>query len=666
MAGLDTTLRRREFLAALGSVGLAATASPLDRQGPGDEDEPAGTAVHRIDGSPVLFQFGRPVPSVDTWDGNGPSRDHRSLDGEWRFHFDPQNRGLDAGWQAPAFDDSGWRTVPVPEPWDLYDTPEFWSYDGTYGVGTAFRDGYAWYRTRFDAPESWARMTTQLGFLGANVTADVYLNGVHLGTHQGADVPFVLDAERALRPGAENVLAVRCHRRRWWSSYTASVPVPVSDATDVPPNPVDYWPYAGLVRGVYLEATPRVSVRKLLVDAREGELAVDAVLVNHREEAVTTTLRLDPGDGTGGEVVTRDVTIAPGDVRVPTLTASIPDADAWTLDSPTTYEARATLDGGTETDSLATTYGVRTVATAGSRLRVNGDPVFLKATNWHEEDPPRARSLIDGGYKRVLDRAADLGVNMLRNSHYTRHPAFYETADERGVHVVDEAQNVWLRPSQQWVQLRDYGLSRALVAAMVWHQHNHPSVALWSLQNESTANDWVYAEWIRDLREAARTLDRQARPITWAAAHPDDPAYEFADVLGLNEYFGFFYGENDDLGPALDALHERHPQKPILVTENGTWSAPELRGPPSNAASEAGTPEWQAAALRSHWQQVTDVERVDYMAGYTFWVLRDYKQRNNYNRFEYNGVSTMGLRSLDGETATLAYDTYRDAVNPRE
>lgn len=50
------------------------------------------------------------------------------------------------------------------------------------------------------------------------------------------------------------------------------------------------------------------------------------------------------------------------------------------------------------------------------------------------------------------------------------------------------------------------------------------------------------------------------------------------------------------------------------------------------------------------------------MVGYTFWLLRDYKQRLNYNH-RYNGISTMGLISFDGQKK-LVYYTFRDAANP--
>ena len=166
--------------------------------------------------------------------------------------------------------------------------------------------------------------------------------------------------------------------------------------------------------------------------------------------------------------------------------------------------------------------------------------------------------------------------------------------------------------------------------------------------------------------EVATTLDRQERPVTWGARSPDDPNFDLADVVGFNEYFGYFRGSDDDLGRHLDDLHATYPEAPLLVTENGTWSAPELRGGSENLGREPGTPEWQAAKFRTHWVQVADEARLPFVAGYTYWTLRDYKERNGYNQDSYNGISTMGLLSIDGENETLAYKTFKSLSNPLE
>lgn len=687
------SVRRRELLASAGFAATALSAgclgglgglrdggsssgglAPLVADGTGGRwaahpddltAEPMDTQVRTIDDTPVLYQYGSPVPGFDTWDGNHERRGYRSLDGTWRFRFDPEDRGLGDGWHVPSYDESDWREVPVPLPWDLYDTPGFGTYDGDrYGEGTAFRNGFAWYRRRFDVPESWDGRVVRVNFLGAHYMAWVFVNDRFVGQHEGGHTPFALDVGDALRPGEENVLAVRVFRRPWWREDTPT-PLPIVQASDVPGRPVDYWPYGGLTRSVYLEASAPVFVSKLLVDGREGSLSVRAVVENRGAESASRRLAVDPGGGTTAEPRTARVEVSPGEVAVPEIEFDLPTAATWSPGAPNVHRLTAELSGGGGPgDGLSTRYGLRSLSTDGSRLTLNGEPVFLKGVNWHEETSDRGRSLEPEDYDDLVERLDDLGANFLRNSHYNRHPRLYEAADEAGVLVLDEAENVWLDGTQQWTQLNDYGLSRALVAATVWNQHNHPAVGLWSLHNECEHHAPDYPPWLADLHSVATTLDRQARPVTWAAKSPDDPAFDLADVVGFNEYYGYFRGRDDDLGRRLDGLHRRFPDRPLLVTENGTWSAPELRGGPENSPSSAGTPEWQAAKFRAHWEQATAEERLPFVAGYTYWNLRDYKERNGYNEENHNAISTMGLLPFGSGEETVAYDAFRGASNP--
>jgi beta-glucuronidase len=627
--------------------------------GPGRE--PAGTAVRLVDGFPVLCQYGAPVPSFDVHADRPAEREYLDLDGRWRFRFDPDGAGVRQGWMSPGFDDRDWQPAEVPLPWDLYDQAGFGGYDGSrYGTGTAFRDGFAWYRTRFQVPVTWPGRFVKVCFLAVSYAARVYLNGVLAGEHEGGHTPFALDVSALLRPDAGNVLAVQVYRGPWYRGSTGGAAV--SRRTALPHKPVDYWPYAGITRTVFLEATAQVTASKLITAAEPGRLVVAAVIYHHGTEPARARLVLDPGAGTGGTPVGMAAGVPPGQVRVIRAALPLPAALPWSPASPRLYRLTARLEAtGTRSnvrtaDGLAVRYGLRRVEVAGGRLRLNGEPVFLKGLNWHEETPGRGRAMRREDYGEILGIAADVGANFLRNCGYTRHPAFYDAADERGVLVCDEPDNFWVETRQQRIQCR-YGLSAALVAAMVWNQINHPSVVLWSLHNESqTADRAVYRRWISQLRATATGLDPQHRPITWASATSWDPAFDLADVIGFNEYFGYFYGHDADLGRTLDAVHRQYPASPILITENGSYADPGRHG----STAETGTEEWQADKLRQHWRQAAD--RAAIMAGYTYWLLRDYKQRMSYNH-HLNGISAMGLMTFDGRPRA-AYATFRSCRNP--
>lgn len=215
---------------------------------------------------------------------------------------------------------------------------------------------------------------------------------------------------------------------------------------------------------------------------------------------------------------------------------------------------------------------------------------------------------------------------------------------------------MWLNTAEQKLQTNGYGLSAAMAVTTAWDQHNHPSVALWGLQNESDIDDGdapIYRAWLSQMKDAIRSVDLHHRPVTWASSTSDDPAFDLADIIGFNEYFGYFYGDSTDLGPTLEDVHSRYPDVPILITENGSWSIAGTHG----SADKEGTEEWQAEYHEDHWAQV--IEHRDFMAGYCAWVLKDYKERDGYNQ-DLNGVSTMGLLGFDGTTKKAAYAAFRD------
>jgi len=645
------------------AVAGSAVVSPT----PHGQREPAGTRIVQVSGTGVLMQYGEVVPAFDGWSRHEPTRHYLDLQGDWDFRFDPEDEGLSRGWHQPGNRASGWDSIAVPSSWDLKDTPGFGGYDGSaFGTGTAFADGFAWYRKVIRVPGSWANRHVRLHFLAVNYRADVWVNGRFAGAHEGGHTPFALPVGPLLVPGQQALIAVRVHRLASFTDYTTGTGA-VDDRLAVPWKPVDYWPYAGITRSVWIEAAPQVTIAKLLVATADGRLDARVVVQNHGWRAFTGQVVVNSGVGGTAAVASAELSVEAGGISVCRLDLDISGAATWSTVSPELLVATATLrasDGSAKrplVDQLTTTYGVRSVSTEGSALQVNGERVFLKGLNWHEESAERGRSMSVADYERELGHALATDANFLRNCVYTRHPYVYDWADRHGVLVMDDTDNMWMNTDQERIQTETYGLSRMLAATMAWHQHNRPSVILWCLQNESEI-DWsggapVYRAWLQDMKDAINALDIQGRPVTWASNTTWDPAFDIADVAGFNEYFGYFYGQNADLGPSIDAVHANHPSKPILITENGSWSYLGHHGP----ETDQGTEEWQAMNFRSHWEQCT--ARSEYVAGYTFWVLKDYKQRLGYNE-EFNGISTMGLVGFDSTTRRLVYDAFAGAQLP--
>jgi hypothetical protein len=118
----------------------------------------------------------------------------------WRFSYDKSNVGLKEGWYRTAFDDS---------PWLPFGIGKFWEEQlgGDY-------NGFAWYRIRFTPPAVEPGKQIFLVIGAADDYADVWLNnrpvgGQHLEIGVGWKTPFAMDVTQVIKPGQQNVLAVR-------------------------------------------------------------------------------------------------------------------------------------------------------------------------------------------------------------------------------------------------------------------------------------------------------------------------------------------------------------------------------------------------------------------------------------------------------------------------
>ena len=140
-------------------------------------------------------------------------------------------RAISPGPRRRRFDDAGWRVL---------DLPHDWAIEGPFDPAISPHQGslpffgVAWYRKRFEVPESARGRYYALEIDGAMSNATVFLNGRELGGRPYGYIGFAVDLTPHLRFGGENVLAVRL------------APEPESSR---------WYPGAGLYRHVWIEAT---------------------------------------------------------------------------------------------------------------------------------------------------------------------------------------------------------------------------------------------------------------------------------------------------------------------------------------------------------------------------------------------------------------------------
>ena len=592
--------------------------------------------LETVGGHPVLLSRGMPVPSFDTYTLQGPNRLYLDLGGSWAFRPDPSGEGGAQGWQRDGTLASGWTAEAVPQAIDEYAGRQY-----------AFVDGYFWLRRSFVVPRSWHGRFVKLMVLGAGPTVDVWVNGVPVAHHEGATFPFAADVTSALRYGGQNAVAVRVHRRKWGTTNCSSLP----------PATYDWWPWAGILHEVFLEATAACTVSKLVLRPSGGVLSGYAVVNNRAGRTEKGQLTLNPGAGTGGANISVSCDIAPGSVATLPFAVRVPNAAAWSPAAPKVYTAEAFLSSG---DALRSSWGMAGVQVEGTRLLMGGSPVFFKGVCWHMDYPGRGMAMTQTQFQNDLKLMRQGGINGIRLTHYPRPPYVYEQADQLGIALLDEVPNYWVPSSCLAQDLGVGSASRQAVQAMVWNAVNHPSVFGWSLCNESPTNSSLGSEWVRALAGEARDADPLGRPVTFASASRQgsrfsDLSFYQVDILGVNMYFGMFYGNAGETGSALDQLRSDYPGKPVLITESGNWAVKGRSG--SGPGSEA----YQADYLSGQWQQVAP--RADFVAGHMWFDYADYKSEHQpQSAIPY--VGTLGLLTRDRQPKE-SWHTYSSLTPPQ-
>ncbi|MGQ9680917.1 MAG: glycoside hydrolase family 2 protein [Anaerolineae bacterium] len=522
-----------------------------------------------------------------------------SLDGQWFFQIDRDEKGEERGYHLPSYQSAGWLEVHVPSNWDCYSP-------GLFGYA-----GHAWYRRTFQANSEWRGRRLQLRFEGANYETTVWLNGRFVGSHAGGFDPFAFDITDLVDWSGPNILAVRVDN---WPRLGR-----------VPNSYGGWWNYGGLYRSVKLLSLPPVRIADVFVraeprhDAAGAPLWIDVTVANDGskpvEVRVGAAVALDGEMAPAcGDLSDAALQIAPGATARVSLAGHIGAARLWSPDAPNLYTLGLTLAHGDETlDAQQVAFGVRRFEVRGTQLLLNGEPIILSGFNRHEEYAGTGRVDPGGVLEADLRLIKELGGNMVR-MHYQAHPELYNLADRLGLLVFAEipAWGVGNKDVSELTDPKVLQTAETMLRTLIGELKNHPSVVIWSIGNESATNRDEARPFFAHLAGVARSLDT-SRPIAYVGMFgPEERCYDLVDLPCTNQYFGRRFAE---FGQRLDDTHALAPDKPLLVAEFGHESVYGLHGEGYGAEEE------HAEVLEGKWQEI---RKRDYIPGGLIWCLADY------------------------------------------
>jgi len=454
-------------------------------------------------------------------------RQTSNFDHDWRFHL-----GDVAGAQAPAFADSGWRTLDLPHDWSI--EGEFSEQNPAGVAGGALPGGVGWYRKTFTVPAADSGKVVFVEFDGVYRNSEVWINGQYLGKRPYGYSSFRYELTPNVRFGAgRNVIAVRVDNSqqpnsRWYSGSGIYRHVRLV-TTD--PMHVAQW-------GTYV-TTPVVSVDSSHVTIRtslrndrrvEQPIVLSTVVYDSagREVAAVSTMGRIPGDSVAE--LAQDLTISR-----PVL---------WSLERPYLYRAVSRVRcGNSVCDTYTTPFGVRSfVFRVDSGFFLNGRHIKIRGVCLHHDLGALGAAVNTRAIERQLEIMRAMGANAIRTSHNPPAPELLDLTDRMGFIVLDEAFDMWKKEKTPYDYHLDWDAWHVRdLSDMVLRDRNHPSVFMWSIGNEVmeqwTNGDSTAAPIARELAGIVRALD-PTRPITQAANNgsPQNPVFHAGalDLLGHN------------------------------------------------------------------------------------------------------------------------------------
>ncbi len=463
---------------------------------------------------------------------HGPSR--ISFNRDWRFF-----RGEDPAGAA-------WEPVTLPHTARIEALVT-----GEPGSPTYQWQGLCWYEKRFVVGPETAGKKVYLLFDGAMNVADVWLDGEHLGRHLGGYLPFGFDLTGRLVPGYEHVLTVRL------------------DNTDNPitgPKPLhqlDFNLYHGIYRDVHLIVKDPLHITDpILADktasggvfVRYPEVTPEAALVwvqvhvrnddaGARRFVVEYVLEDEAGAVVAG-ATSDPVTLAPGQDTEVVRTLQVLGPALWSPRSPSRYTLRTRLvEHGAVVDEEVTRIGIRRIEISAEGFRINGEKMFLRGTNRHQEYPYVGYAVPDAAQYRDARKIKEAGFDYIRLSHYPHDPSFMEACDELGLVVMNciPGWQYFNRDDPRFAEIQ-YENCRRLIR----RDRNHPCVILWEVSLNET---WMPPEFVAK---------------TQAIAHEEYPGDQMYTCGWTDGYDVFIQARQH--GGCVEVT-----DRPCVVSEYGDW-----------------------------------------------------------------------------------------------
>ncbi|GHV50177.1 beta-glucuronidase [Spirochaetia bacterium] len=558
---------------------------------------------------------------------NTAGRETESLNGKWNFGVDLYDTCRRAHWYKDVqcnaagnpmpldYDWEAWDRITVPAVWNL-ERPELHYFEGS-GV----------YTRTFRYVKQAAGERLFLRFEGASYETSVFLNGEFVGTHDGSSTPFNADISDLVK--TENRIVVVADARR--------------SPLRIPMENTDWFNYGGIYRDVYLIRLPKVFIKdwfvRLVPDGTFSKIRTD-VLIDSNTVAGKVLIEI-PELGIKQEAAVQngkasiDISVTPNQLKL------------WSPDDPKLYDVSIsfTLNGAGTADTVHDRIGFREIKASGHELFLNGKKIILRGICVHEDHYELGKTTNSDIIRATIRDLKEMNGNFFRLAHYPHDSRFAKIADEEGVLLWEEVPVYWAVAFDNPGAYKD---AENQLSELILRDHNRASVIIWSVGNENADTD-ARNNFMSNLANKAHALDDSrlvsaACLINHIKLKIEDRLTDSLDVIGINEYYGWYDPDFDKL-PKI--LVNSDPGKPVIITEFGGDARKGQRG----SVDDLWTEDKQKRLFE---QQIETIRKCPYIAGTTPWIFYDFRSPRRLNRYQEE-FNRKGFIDADRKTKKSAF-----------
>lgn len=551
------------------------------------------------------------------------------LNNSWRLFFKDDNSSDDA------------RFVSLPHTWNTDALSE----------GGSLRQTTGYYRRTLFVPAQWQGKRLFLRFGGVMNSADVFVNGAHVGNHLGGRTAFAFEITDKVQYGSENTLLVE-----------------VSNAyrSDLLPTSSEQNHYGGIYRDVELIITGKTTISplyygtegvivlptKVTTESVEGNIAIS--LLGKKEQSCEVTLDIVSPDGY--VAVTKSVK-AKIDGKMLNVPFTVGNPELWSTFRPSLYR----VDVMVGADTVSVTTGFRDIEITPERLlTINGKQFPVRGVNLFHDNKRSGNALTESDYKADVEVIRGMGANAIRSVEGPHAATLYDICDREGMLVwIDSplSQSPFLSDIAYYNSAAFEANGKQQLKEIILQNIHHPSVAMWGIFSLLRGRSPELMGYIKELNALAKSLD-PSRP-TVACSDQDGDINFITDLIVWQQSVGWDKGDVADLDLWQSALRSSwsHLCQGVSYGAGGTKGHYSEELVNRNSSQHRIPESWQT---RFHEGYVT---RIDNTLFWGVWINSMF----DFGAVRHpGGFRNYGLVSFDHNKRKDVYYLYRTLWNKRD